>query len=353
MDLSKEEYQRYSRHLLMEEFGLSAQLKLKAAKVLVVGAGGLGCPCLLYLAAAGVGTIGIADDDVVSVSNLQRQIIFNSDDVGLQKADCAEKYLQAKNPFIQIETYGRINSENVFSIGNNYDLIIDGSDNFATRYLLNDACVIMNKPYIYGALFKFEGQVSTFNYQNGPTYRCLYPEAPAPGEVQGCGEAGVLGVLPGIIGTWQATEAIKVITGVGGPLSGKLLIINLLTNQVDTFSFKANSVNKSIKTLGNYSEECFANAQSINFETLNKWLESMEDIQLVDVREEYEYEAYNIGGLNIPADDLEDKIDTIDQTKKTVVVCQSGARSLIAIEIIKAKLPQIEIYNLKEGLQSV
>lgn len=351
MSLSKEELQRYSRHLLMQEFGVEAQLKLKAAKVLIVGAGGLGCPCLLYLTAAGAGVLGIADDDVVSVSNLQRQVLYNTEDVGLQKSACAKKHLLAKNPFIKINTHGRITRENVFEIIKEYDLIIDGSDNFSTRYLLNDACVITNKPYIYGALFKFEGQVSTFNYQGGPTYRCLYPEAPVPGEVPACGEAGVLGVLPGIIGTWQATEAIKVITDVGEPLSGKLLILNLLTNDFNIHRFKANPTNKKIKELVFYDEVCVAEPHSIDYQTLNRWLDT-EAIQLIDVREKKEYESYNIGGLNIPLSELEVHLNVVSQDKKTVVVCQSGTRSLKALELLKANTPELEIYNLKDGLQT-
>lgn len=353
MNLSKEEYQRYSRHLLMDEFGLQGQLKLKQARVLVVGAGGLGCPCLLYLAAAGLGTLGIADDDVIDISNLQRQVIFNAGDVGLPKAECAKAHILAKNPLLNIHTYGRITVDNVLHIASQYDLIIDGSDNFSTRYLLNDACVILNKPYIYGALFKFEGQVSTFNYQDGPTYRCLYPEAPPPGEVKGCGEAGVLGVLPGIIGTWQATEAIKVITGIGEILSGRLLIVNLLSNRFDVFSFKANKKYKHIEMLGNYDEACVLDPQSITYQTLNGWLQKDENLQLIDVREEFEFESYNIGGLNIPLDELEDKIAMIHPANKIVVICQSGTRSAKAMQLIKTFLPQAEIYHVKQGFQEM
>lgn len=351
MSLSKEEFQRYSRHLLMDEFGPTGQQKLKEAKVLVVGAGGLGCPCLLYLAAAGVGFLGIADDDVVSVSNLQRQVLFDTEDVGLPKAETAKFHLQKKNPLIQIETHSRITKENVLEIVSNYDLVIDGSDNFSTRYLLNDACVISNKPYIYGALFKFEGQVSTFNYSEGPTYRCLYPDAPAAGEVPACGEAGVLGVLPGIIGTWQATEAIKIITGLGEPLSGKLLIINLLTNEFNTLHFKANPDNKKLKELGLYEDVCLLDQESITYQTLVKW-QDMEDVQLIDVREEYEFERYNIGGLNIPYSVLEENLSLINNTQKTVLVCQTGERSLKALAVLKNTIPSIEVYNLQGGVQA-
>lgn len=351
MSLSKEEMQRYSRHLLMEEFGLEAQLSLKSAKILVVGAGGLGCPCLLYLAAAGVGFLGIADDDVVSFSNLQRQVLFNTEDVGKPKAATAKSHLLKKNPLIHIQTHSRIKKENVIEIISDYDLVIDGSDNFSTRYLLNDACVISGKPYIYGALFKFEGQVSTFNYQNGPTYRCLYPEAPAPGEVPSCGEAGVLGVLPGIIGTWQATEAIKVITGTGKPLSGQLLVMNLLTNELTNFRFKANPSNKEIKDLGVYEEVCQGYNQSIGYPVLKTWL-ATEDILLIDVREKVEFERFNIGGLNIPLAELDHCPIPVQLNKKTVLVCQTGTRSFYASQLLKKRSPESEIYDLKGGLQA-
>lgn len=351
MSLSKEELQRYSRHLLMEEFGTDAQLKLKSARVLVVGAGGLGCPCSLYLSAAGIGFLGIADDDVVSLSNLQRQVLFNTDDIGKLKAETAKAHLLNKNPLITIQTHSRITKENVLEIIGLYDLVIDGSDNFSTRYLLNDACVLTGKPYIYGALFKFEGQVSTFNYQDGPTYRCLYPEPPAPGEVPGCGEAGVLSVLPGIIGIWQATEAIKVIAGIGEPLTGKLLIVNLFSNHFNTFYFKVNPCNRLISELGSYEEVCEGFGQSIEYHVFNVWL-ATEDILLIDVREEEEFERFNIGGLNIPLAELEDFIVMVQLNKKTVVVCQTGIRSLKALQVLKKNSPQLEVYNLRGGLQN-
>lgn len=352
MNLSPQELNRYSRHLLMEEFGQEAQLKLKAARVLVVGAGGLGSPCLLYLAAAGVGHIGIADDDVLHESNLQRQVLFNTEDIGFSKAGRAKVHLLKQNSFIEIETHPRITPENVFEVLKLYDLVIDGSDNFSTRYLLNDACVIGGKPYIYGALFKFEGQVSTFNYMGGPTYRCLYPEAPAAGQVPACGEAGVLGVLPGIIGTWQATEALKIITGVGEPLSGKLLVIDLLSNEINSIGFKAVPDNKKIASLETYDDACSISNQSVDYSTLNKWIESGE-VTVVDVREEYEYERFNIGGLNVPLSSLEEEIDEFNTGNKVVVLCQTGARSLKAMQIVQRTFPDLEIYNLKNGIQSI
>ncbi len=269
----------------------------------------------------------------------------------MPKAETAKSHLLNKNPLIEIRTHPKITRDNVFENINHYDLVIDGSDNFSTRYLLNDACVLTGKPYIYGALFKFEGQVSTFNYLNGPTYRCLYPDAPAVGEVPSCAEAGVLGVLPGIIGTWQAAEAIKVITGIGEPLSGKLLIMNLLTNDLNTFRFNANSSNKEIKELRPYDEVCEVSGQSIEYRVLNVWL-ATEDILLIDVREEDEFERFNIGGLNIPLSELESNLTRVQPDKKTVVVCQTGIRSLKALHLLKNTLPGLEVYNLKGGLQT-
>jgi molybdopterin/thiamine biosynthesis adenylyltransferase/rhodanese-related sulfurtransferase len=342
--LSEEEKERYSRHLILEGFGEEAQLKLKNAKVLVVGAGGLGCPALLYLAAAGVGSIGIIDDDLVSESNLQRQILYNTEDIGEAKVLVAEKKLAAQNPFISIEPYyGRLTKEGALTIIEGYDLVIDGSDNFATRYLLNDACVILNKPLIYGAIHKFEGQVSVFNYKNGPTYRCLFPEPPNEGEMPACGEVGVLGVLPGIIGTWQAAEAIKIITGIGEPLNGKLLNFDLLSNSISIVELEAQEKNKSIKELGEYHFGCATDF--LTFENFIQ-LEKEEDIQLIDVREKNEFEVKNLNGMNIPLSEIEKRIAELNPDLITVVHCKSGIRSKKAIEIIKEYYPEIEIYDL-------
>lgn len=342
--LSEEEKDRYSRHLILDGFGEEAQLKLRSSKVLVIGAGGLGSPALLYLAAAGVGTIGIIDDDTVSESNLQRQVLFSSEDVGDAKVFVAEQKLELQNPYIAIESYyGRITKENALSIIEGYDLVLDGSDNFATRYLLNDACVILNKPLVYGAIHKFEGQVSVFNYKNGPTYRCLFPEPPSEGEMPACGEIGVIGVLPGIIGTWQATEAIKIITGIGEPLSGKLLSFDLLTNAVSAIEFEPNPENKNIKSLGEYEISCVND--TLSYAILKQIIEE-QDIQLIDVRERKEYEEKNLNGINIPMTELERRIAELNPDLLTVVHCKSGVRSKQAIQIIKEYYPEIEIYDL-------
>jgi adenylyltransferase/sulfurtransferase len=349
--LSDKELQRYNRHLLMAEFGTEAQVKLKNARVLVVGAGGLGCPCLLYLAAAGVGCLGVADGDTINLSNLQRQILYDTQDVGKSKAETAKLKLAAKNPEIQIVTFGNLTRDNVMEILPSFDLIVDGTDNFATRYLLNDACVILNKPYIYGALFKFEGHLSTFNLLDGPTYRCLYPEGPGANHVPACNEAGVLGVLPGIIGTMQAAEAIKVITGLGEPLNGKLLTVNVLSSQFETFHFHANPANKEISSLGSYWESCNRAHYLIDLPSLQALIET-DEIQLIDVREEDEFERFNIGGINVPAAEFEEWAEnSLNKTLKTVVVCQTGNRSLTALEYLKVRFPNLEVYNLNGGLE--
>jgi sulfur-carrier protein adenylyltransferase/sulfurtransferase len=342
--LSGKEKERYSRHLKLEGFGEEAQLKLSSAKVLVVGAGGLGCPALLYLAAAGIGTLGIADDDLVSESNLQRQILFSSGDIDEAKVDAAAKKIKEQNPFITIETYNeRITKQNALSLLADYDVILDGSDNFATKYLLNDACVILGKPLVFAAVHKFLAQVSVFNYKGGPTYRCLFPEPPGEGEMPACGEVGVLGVLPGMAGTWQAAETIKIITGIGEPLSGKLLSFDLLTNDVTSFNFEVCEENKEIKQLGDYTISC--KNDTITYENLKR-IQQDSDVQLIDVREKSEFEEINLNGINIPMSELEKRISELNPDLITIVHCKSGVRSKQAISIIKEYYPAIEIYDL-------
>jgi sulfur-carrier protein adenylyltransferase/sulfurtransferase len=270
--------------------------------------------------------------------------LYTEDDLGKEKVLAAEERLKAQNPLITISPYhGRLTRENALNIIQDHDLVIDGSDNFATRYLVNDACVILNKPLVYGAIHKFEGQVSVFNYKGGPTYRCLFPEAPEQGEMPACGEVGVLGVLPGIIGTWQATEAIKIITGIGEPLSGKLLSFNLLDNLISTFEFEADEKNRAIKQLGEYDLGCASG--SLSLESLTK-LEMKTPVQLIDVREKKEYEEKNLEGINIPISELEARISELNPDLITVVHCKSGTRAKKAIQIIKEYYPAIEIYDL-------
>ncbi|HMY37322.1 MAG TPA: molybdopterin-synthase adenylyltransferase MoeB, partial [bacterium] len=316
--LTTEELARYNRHLILKEFGLEGQQKLKSAKVLVIGAGGLGAPCLLYLTAAGVGTIGIVDFDTVDASNLQRQVLYTVDDVGKPKADTAAHRLKQLNPSVHFNTHReKLTSANALDIIRSYDIIADGSDNFQTRYLVNDACVLLNKPLIYASIFQFEGQVSVFNYTDpsgtlGPNYRDLFPTPPPPGMVPSCAEGGVLGVLPGIIGSMQASEAIKVITGIGTPLSGKLFLWNALTFESRTMKFKrdpANPINglqQTITALIDYEVFCGISEPEkqtggeISPAELKHWIDTGKDFQLIDVRESFEYGICNLGGTLIP-----------------------------------------------------
>jgi len=351
--LNSAEKERYDRHLTLPEFGEKAQLKLKNAKVLVVGAGGLGCPVLLYLAAVGVGCIGIIDGDVVDVSNLQRQVLFNTSDIGIKKAEVAAIRLQLQNDLIKIKSYPfLLTNNNALDLFSEYDVIVDGTDNFATRYLCNDAAVISKKPLIHGSIFKFEGQVSVFNYQNGPTYRCLFPEPPSQGSVPSCSEIGVLGILPGIIGSYQALETIKVITGVGEPLSGKLLCINTLNNSQQVLEFEKDPEHSKVgQLLDNYERFCGLNAlvKEISY-TAAKLLLDAPDYQLIDVREMTEYENYNIGGLNLPLSTWD--FEFSNQLKTPIFICQKGIRSKNAAQQFSKNLNQ-HSYSIVGGIEDI
>jgi sulfur-carrier protein adenylyltransferase/sulfurtransferase len=326
--LSFEEQKRYSKQTILPEIGTDGQEKLLAAKVLVVGAGGLGCPVLQYLAAAGIGTLGIVDNDVVEMSNLQRQILYTEREIGQNKVDIAAKKIAALNPNLKIQTFPvYIDSTNALGIMNGYDIIVDGADNFATRYLVNDACVILNKPMVSGAIYKFEGQVSVFNYNNGPTYRCIFPEPPGAGESPNCADIGVIATLPGIVGTIQANEVIKIITGIGDVLSGKLLIIDTLSMNMRSFNFKLNKANKNISELKETPIFCDAKISSIDYTELQGMMQTEPDIQLVDVREKEEHEMGNVGGINIPLSQFASGYRLLDPGKKTILYCASGVRS--------------------------
>lgn len=345
--LTNNEKYRYSRHLLLDKVGEEGQQKLKTAKVLVIGAGGLGCPVLQYLTAAGVGTIGIIDFDVVDETNLQRQILFTINDIGKNKAQIAKDRLEQLNPFVKFEVYPeKLTPKNALSIFTNYDVIVDGTDNFSTRYLVNDACVLTNKPLVYGAIYKFEGQVSVFNYQNGPTYRCLFPEPPKAGSVPSCSDVGVMGVLPGIIGTQQANEALKIVLGIGAVLSGKLLMYDALQSSCTTIKIKrsAEQVENVLQLKGDfenidYDVFCGITVIQPRQEILPSELKELlnqEDLQLLDVREEWEEpKIINHEVLNIPLHQIPTSLNRIDATKKTVVICQHGVRSLKAIDFLK------------------
>lgn len=347
--LSEKEKIRYARHLILPEVGEAGQTRLKAARVLVIGAGGLGCPVLQYLVAAGVGNIGVIDGDVVEESNLQRQILFSHADIGQKKSDLAVKKLKAQNAFVDLKSYAeRLTSQNALRIFENYDVVVDGSDNFPTRYLVNDACVMLNKTLVFGSIFKFEGQVSVFNYKNGPTYRCLYPEPPADGDVPNCAEIGVIGILPGICGTLMANEVIKIITGVGKVLSGELLSFNAITTQFDHFTFSVNPKNRNIHAFSDYEQFC-AMSNEISASQLKKKIERKEDFQLIDVREKQEYDQKNIGGILIPLNALEKNLSQIDGSKETIVHCASGARSKKAVQLLREK-GFTKVYNLRNGL---
>lgn len=364
---SKEELGRYNRHIIIPEFGMEAQQKLKAARVLVIGSGGLGSPVLLYLAAAGVGTIGIVDFDVVDDSNLQRQVLFGVESVGKPKVEAAKERLQALNPHINLHIYNtQLTSANALSLISGYDVVADGTDNFPTRYLVNDACVLLGKVNVYASIFQFEGQVSVFNYRNsdgelGPNYRDLYATPPPPGLVPSCAEGGVLGVLPGIIGSLQALEVIKVVTGVGDVLSGRFFSFDALTFESRTFKIRRhpanplNGANPTQKELIDYEQFCGVKAiekkiKEVDAGQLHEWETKGTDFQLIDVREPYEYEICNIGAELIPLGTIIERAGKIDRTKKVVVHCKTGNRSGKAIRELEDKFGFENLYNLKGGI---
>ena len=367
---SKDELVRYNRHIIIPDFGIEAQRKLKEAKVLVIGSGGLGSPLLLYLAAAGVGTLGIVDFDSVDDSNLQRQVLYGVEDVGSPKTEAAKKRLQSLNPFIKINTYNtRITSANILEILNEYDLVADGTDNFPTRYLVNDAAVLSGKPNVYASIFQFEGQVSVFNFKDadgklGPNYRDLYPSPPPPGLVPNCAEAGVLGVLPGIIGSLQGLEVIKVITGIGETLSGRFFTFDALTFETRTFNISRNpsnplnGENPTIKTLIDYEAFCGLKGdiekplKEISVKELYEWQVRGDDYQLIDVREPHEFEIANIGGELFPLTTITAVADKISREKKVVIHCKMGGRSAKAIRQLQDEFGFDNLYNLKGGIIS-
>ena len=360
ISFSKEELERYSRHLIIPEFNIEGQRRLKNAKVLVVGTGGLGSPLLLYLTAAGVGTIGILDFDIVDDSNLQRQVLFSVDTVGTPKVEAAKKRLEALNPHINFQVHNvQLTSENALEIIKDYDLVADGTDNFPTRYLVNDACVILGKPNVYASIFRFEGQVSVFNYKNGPHYRDLFPTPPPPGLVPSCAEGGVIGVLPGIIGSLQANEVIKIISGVGEPLAGRLFLFDALTFETRTLKVHKNPDTPEITELIDYEHFCGLNlngqsnkeeVKEITVSELKELRDGSQDFQLIDVREPYEFDICNLEGELIPLGDVLDNIDKISSDKKVVVHCRSGARSATAINQLEKKFGFENLYNLKGGI---
>ncbi|MDU8885071.1 HesA/MoeB/ThiF family protein [Yeosuana sp. MJ-SS3] len=347
--------ERYNRHIILSDVGQEGQNKLLKAKVLIVGAGGLGCPVLQYLTAAGVGSIGIIDFDVVEESNLQRQILFGTSSLGKNKSIAAKERLADLNPSITINAYPeKLTLKNALDLFKNYDIIVDGTDNFSTRYLINDGAIITNKPIVYGAIYKFEGQVSVFNYTNGPSYRCLFPNPPKEGSVANCSEIGVLGVLPGIIGTMQANEVIKIILGFKDVLSGKLLCYNSKTTE--TSILKINRVDSEFERvlsnntlLDSYDiDTCINSAEEISVEDLIE----KDNVMFIDVRESHEQPDLNLPtSINIPLNQLTEKLDQINSRNTNVFVCQSGVRSKKAV--LLAQEHHIKTYSLKGGISEL
>jgi sulfur-carrier protein adenylyltransferase/sulfurtransferase len=351
--LSNDEVARYSRHLILPEVGMQGQVKLKQAKIAMIGAGGLGAPLGLYLAAAGVGRVGIVDFDVVDASNLQRQVIHGTKDIGRKKLDSAADSMRDINPHIEIDKFETgLTSENALEILRDYDLVIDGTDNFPTRYLVNDACVLLKKPNVYGSIFRFEGQATVFAYEDGPCYRCLYPEPPPPGLVPSCAEGGVLGILPGIIGLIQATEAVKIILGVGETLKGRLLLYDALGMRFRELKLRRDpdcpvcGDHPTVTKLIDYQEFCGVKPMSsepmptgdvIDAIELKQKIDRGDQFLLLDVREPHEYEIAKIPGSKlIPLGDLPQRLNELDRNADIVAQCRSGARSQKAVDLLKA-----------------
>jgi molybdopterin/thiamine biosynthesis adenylyltransferase/rhodanese-related sulfurtransferase len=366
VELSNDEIARYSRHLIMPEVALDGQKKLKAARVLTIGAGGLGSPLALYLAAAGVGTIGIVDFDVVDESNLQRQIIHGTSDLGRPKLESARDRIEDINPNVNVETFGEpLSSENALEIFENFDVIVDGTDNFPTRYLVNDASVLTGKPNVYGSIFRFEGQASVFYAEEGPCYRCLYPEPPPPGLVPSCAEGGVLGILPGAIGTIQATETVKLILGIGEPLIGRLLLYDALGMSFREMKLRKDpncpvcGENPTVTELIDYQEFCGIPQQAaqagevpeITVQELKGRLENGNRVSVLDVREPHEYEVANIGARLIPLNELPERLVELDRDEPLAVHCKTGGRSARAVKLLRDAGFQ-NVYNVKGGIDA-
>jgi sulfur-carrier protein adenylyltransferase/sulfurtransferase len=371
MDFSKQELARYARHFALPDFGIEGQKRLKNSSVLVVGAGGLGSPMLLYLAAAGVGRIGIVDPDVVDMSNLQRQILYNVNDIGKPKAETAREKLLAMNPHIDIQAYFMpLNRDNALDLIAQYDIVADGTDNFQTRYLVNDACVLAGKVNVYASIFRFEGQVSVFNFskngERGVNYRDLFPSPPPPGLVPDCAEGGVLGVLPGIIGSMQASEVIKVLTGIGEPLAGRLFVFDAADFTTRVLKVSKNPKLAPITELIDYDMFCGfkpknasntegalqGDKKEVSPDEFKRMQSENIDFQLIDVRESYEYAVANLGGTLIPLSILAQKTDLISKEKQVIVHCKSGGRSAKAI----AQLEQLgftNLWNLTGGIEGL
>jgi adenylyltransferase/sulfurtransferase len=364
--LSNEEILRYSRHLIMPEVGMEGQLKLKAAKVLLIGTGGLGAPLGLYLAAAGIGKLGLIDFDVVDFTNLQRQVTFGTSDVGKAKSEAARVRLSNLNPDIEIEAFEtKLTSENALQLFKDFDIIVDGTDNFPTRYLVNDASILLGKPNVYGSIFRFEGQITVFGMPDGPCYRCLYPEPPPPGLVPSCAEGGVLGVLPGIVGSIQAMETIKLVLGRGRNLTGRLLLFDALEMAFSEVKLRKNpncplcGTHRTIDKLIDYYEFCGVRGEEapasdlkvpeITPRELKARLDRGESLFILDVREPHEYQICNLRGRLIPLGELPRRVHELDSSLEIVAHCRSGKRSAEAIDFLR-KAGFRKVHNLKGGI---
>ncbi|MEA1785345.1 HesA/MoeB/ThiF family protein [Arenibacter sp. GZD96] len=347
---------RYIRQTVLKEFGADAQHKLSESKVLVVGIGGLGIPVVQYLNAMGVGTLGLVEHDTIDITNLQRQVLYTEGDVGKSKLKVALSFLKAQNTTTIFKPYEvALTKENALDLIAEFDVVVDASDNFATRFLINDACVILKKPFVYGALHAFEGQVSVFNYKDGPTYRCLFPEMPTPNEIPNCNDNGVLGVIPGIIGNFQALEAVKVLTGVGEVLSGKLLLYNGLNQSIVKMSFPVKSENKTIKILRDFYEwgHCFT-TQEIHAGDFQKEIHAGKSFQILDVRTPQEFDTFHLpNSINIPLNELERRVNEINFIEPIYAVCQSGIRSKAAAGALQKISERATIYNVVGGINKM
>jgi len=346
--LTQPELLRYARHLSLPEFGPEGQQRLKNARVLCIGTGGLGSPLALYLAAAGVGTLGLVDFDVVDYTNLQRQIIHTTPDVGRSKVESANEKIAAINPFVQVDAIdAKLTSANALDLFKNYDIIADGTDNFATRYLVNDACVLTGKPNVFASVFRFEGQASVFATERGPCYRCLYPEPPPPGMVPSCAEGGVLGVLPGLLGIIQATEVIKLVCNIGEPLIGRMLLVDALTMKFQELRLKRDpacplcGAHRTIHALIDYDQFCGLRGEptamtgDIQPEELKRRLDAGEKLFILDVREPHEYQIANLGGHLIPLNDLPKRLNELDPNREIITHCKMGGRSSQAVDFLR------------------
>ncbi len=364
--LTNDETLRYSRHLILPEVGVEGQLKLKQARVLCIGAGGLGSPVVLYLAAAGVGTLGIVDFDIVDLTKLQRQVLHDTGNVGRKKLDSAAERIAAINPNVAIRKLEtRLTSANAMELFRDFDIVVDGTDNFPTRYLVNDACVFSGKPNVYGSIFRFEGQASVFAAKDGPCYRCLYPEPPPPGLVPSCAEGGVLGILPGLVGMIQATETIKLILGVGNPLIGRLLLVDALAMRFRELKLRKSpdcpvcGDHPTVTKLIDYDQFCGIRGEEkattampeMTPEELKRRLDAGDDLFVLDVREPHEYQICNLGGHLIPLNDLPKRVSELDASREIVVHCKLGGRSAKAVDFLRQS-GFAKVHNLAGGINA-